>query len=136
MHRRALLIFAVLAAALPSVAPAAGGGGGGEKKKGGGSGYIQLPTTNVSIVRRDGRRGVMSVGAGVEAPDPKMRELARASRPRLRAAFAQTLQVYAGGLPSNQAPDAEYLSESLQRDTDRVIGRPGAKLLLGAIMIN
>lgn len=134
MDRRALLAFAVLLAAPPAAALASGGGK--EKKKGGGTSYIQLPTTNVTVVRRDGRRGVMSVGTGVEAPDPKMQELAQASIPRLRAAFAQTLQVYAGGLPANQPPDADYLSKALQRDADRVLGRPGAKVLLGAIMIN
>lgn len=136
MDRRALLALAAATAASPATALAAGGGGGKEKKKGGGTSYIQLPTTNVTVMRRGGRRGVMSVGTGVEAPDPKVHELARASLPRLRAAFAQTLQIYAGGLPANQPPDAEYLSKALQRDTDQVIGRPGAKVLLGAVIIN
>src|SRR5690606_17621174 len=112
MDRRAFLALAALTAALPGAALASGGGG--EQKKGGGSSYIQLPTTNVTIVRRDGRRGVMSVGTGVEAPDPKVQDLARASMPRLRAAYAQTLQIYAGGLAGNQPPDAEYLSKALQ----------------------
>jgi len=133
MDRRAFFALAAVLAASPGAAFASGGD---EKKKGGGFAYIQLPTTNVTVVRRDGRRGVMSVGTGVEAPDPKVHELARASVPRLRAAYAQTLQIYAGGLPANQPPDAEYLSKALQRDTDRVLGRPGAKLLLGAVMIN
>ena len=133
MDRRAFFALAAVLAASPGAALASGGD---EKKKGGGFAYIQLPTTNVTVVRRDGRRGVMSVGTGVEAPDPKVHELARASVPRLRAAYAQTLQIYAGGLPANQPPDAEYLSKALQRDTDRVLGRPGAKLLLGAVMIN
>ena len=135
MNRRALLAFAAWLSAHPAMALAAGGGGK-EKKKGGGTSYIQLPTTNVTIMRRGGRRGVMSVGTGVEAPDPKVHDLAQASLPRLRAAFAQTLQIYAGGLPASQPPDAEYLSKALQRDADRVIGRPGAKVLLGAVMIN
>lgn len=134
MDRRALLALAALTAAFPCAALASGGGK--EKKKGGGSSYIQLPTTNVTIMRRGGRRGVMSVGTGVEASDPKLHELAQASLPRLRAAYAQTLQIYAGGLPANQPPDAEYLSKALQRDTDRVLGRPGARVLLGAVMIN
>lgn len=133
MMRRTLIALAIASLVPPSPALASGGG---EKKKGGGATYIQLPTTNVSILRRDGRRGVLSVGMGVEAPDPKVHALAQASAPRLRAAYAQTLQVYAGGLPANQPPDADYLAKTLQRDTDRVIGRPGAKLLLGAIMLN
>jgi hypothetical protein len=133
MNRRRVLGLAGLALLAPGGALASGGS---EKKKGGGSSFIQLPTTTATIVRPNGRRGVMTVETGVDAADPKVRDLAQASLPRLRAAYAQTLRTYAAGLPANRVPDADFLARTLQRDTDRVIGRSGAKLLLGAIMIN
>lgn len=133
MNRRAILALAAFTAVPPGAALASGGG---EKKKGGGSSYIQLPTTTATVVRPDGRRGVMTVETGVDAADPKVRDLTRASLPRLRAAYAQTLRIYAAGLPADHVPDADFLAKTLQRDTDRVVGRSGARLLLGAIMIN
>src|SRR5204862_560577 len=50
-----------------------------EKKKGGGPDYIQIPTLTATIMRRDGRRGVLTVEVGVDVPDRKLRELAEAS---------------------------------------------------------
>ena len=55
---------------------------------------------------------------------------------RLRAAFTQVLQIYASGLPAATAPDADYLAGKFQRETDRILGKPGAKLLVGTILVN
>jgi hypothetical protein len=43
---------------------------------------------------------------------------------------------YAGSLGPGSAPNADYLSRELQRQTDLVLGRPGARLLLGTILVN
>jgi hypothetical protein len=56
--------------------------------------------------------------------------------PRLRAAYLQVLQTYVYSLNPGAPPDPDYLLMSLQRETDRVLGRPGAKLLLGAMQVN
>src|SRR5690606_12592693 len=78
-RRLALLAFAALAAA-----PATALGSGGETPTGGAPTYIQLPGVAATIVRRDGRRGVLSVDSGVDVPDGKLRALAASSVPRLR----------------------------------------------------
>ena len=133
MNRRRLLIALSLssAALAPGLARA-----GDEKKKGGGLDYIQIPTLTATIVRRDGRRGVLTVETGVDVPDRKLRELAEASTPRLRAAYAQVVMTYGGQLGAGSVPNAEYLSRELQRQTDIVLGKPGARLLLGTILVN
>jgi hypothetical protein len=128
MNRRLFLLALALA---PSVARAND-----EKKKGGGLDYIQIPTLTATIMRRDGRRGVLTVEAGVDVPDRKLRELAEASTPRLRAAYAQVVMTYGGQLGIGAVPNADYLSRELQRQTDLVLGRPGARLLLGTILVN
>lgn len=83
-----------------------------------------------------GRRGVMTVECGVDVPDASLRARAEASLPRLRAAYVQAVQIYAAGLSPGALPNTDFLSLTLQRQTDQVLGRPGAKVLLGAVLIN
>jgi len=107
------------------------------KKKGGGLSYIQLPPLTVTIIRGDGRRGGLTVETGVDIPgDAALHARADASQPRLQAAYLLILQAYASGLGPGGAPDADYISRALQHETDRVLGKPGAKLLLGTILAN
>ncbi|MFZ5717936.1 MAG: hypothetical protein ACOY5Y_00565 [Pseudomonadota bacterium] len=132
MHRRLLLSLAALAAA-PGIARAAGGG---EKKKSGGGSYVALGTVLGTTIRRDGRRGVLSVECGLDTPDSTLRERVEQSVPRLRAAYAQTVRAYAAGLGFGDLPNVDYIARQLQQQTDRVLGRPGARLLLGAVVVN
>ena len=136
-RRRALL--AALAAA-PAVLAAAGaqaaGPAKGDKKKGGGASFLQLTTLTASIAGPRGRRAILTVEHGLDIPDEKLRAHAELSQPRLRAAFTQTLQLYGSGLAAQALPDADYIARMLQRDADRVLGKAGAKLLLGTILVN
>jgi hypothetical protein len=135
MHRRAILLGLSLAVLAPAaLAPTLGRAE--ERKKGGGDTFIQLQTLTATVIREDGRRGIMTVDAGVDVPDGGLRERADQSTPRLRAAYAQVLQIYATGLPGGAVPNADYLSRQLQAATDQVLGRPGARLLLGTILVN
>ena len=135
MDRR-LLIAALVAplAALASTRALANGGG--EKKKSGGGAYLAIATLLGTTVRANGSRGVLSVDCGLDVPDTGLRTLADQSVPRLRAAYLQIIQSYAAGLPSGALPNADYIAQALQRQTDATLGRPGAKLLLGAIIAN
>ena len=132
MDRR-LLIAAAVAAALPAVALASGG----EKKKTSGSNnYVQMEPLLGTTLRGSGRRGVLAVDCGLDVPDPVLRTLAQQSVPRLRAAYVQTIQAYASGLGPRSLPNAEYISLTLQRQTDVILGRRGARVLLGGIVAN
>jgi hypothetical protein len=107
------------------------------KKKGGGLSYIQLPPLTAIIIRGDGRRGVLTVETGVDVlGNAGLHARADASQPRLRAAYLQVLQTYASGLGAGAPPDADYIARMLQKETDRVLGQPGAKLLLGTVLAN
>lgn len=133
MDRRLLVSLTALAAALPAVALASEGG---EKKKSGGGSYIAMQTLLGTTLNGRDRRGVLSVDCGLDVPDPTLHTRAEQSLPRLRAAFVQTIQAYAAGLPGGALPNADYIAATLQRQTDATLGRPGAKLLLGAIIVN
>jgi hypothetical protein len=131
MERR-LLVVAVVAALLPATAHAAGG----EKKTSGSVSYVQIQPLLGTTVRGNGRRGVLTVDCGLDVQDPVLRTLAQQSTPRLRAAYAQVVQSYAAGLGPKSLPNADYLAAALQRQTDAVLGRRGARLLLGGIVAN
>ena len=129
MTRRLLIAAALTAALAASPAPAA-------EKRTGGSSYLPVDTLLGTMIRASGSRGVLSVDCGLDVPDPALHKLADQSLPRLRAAYVQTVQSYAAGLASGTLPNADYISQTLQRQTDQILGRPGAKVLLGAIIAN
>lgn len=124
-----------LAAAL-ALLPVAGAASANEKKKGGGVSYTLIKSITATILRRDGSRGVITIECGVDIVDDALRNQAQISIPRLRAAFAEFVQTYAGSLPRAAVPDADYLAREMQRLTDKVLGRKGAKFLIGTILVN
>ncbi len=133
--RRRLVLFAIFATALTPVhqAMAQEGEGGGKKKK---PPYLQLKSVAVSIVRPNGRRGVLTVEVGLDVPDPGLRDKVDLYLPLLYSAYVSALQPYALGLTAGQPPNADFISMTLQRETDRALGRRGAKLLIGSILLN
>ena len=133
MKRRQLLALAALAA-LTALAPATVAAD--EKKKTGGESYIPITTLTAYTVQPGARRGVLTVDCGIDIPDAALREQAELILPRLRAAYVQQMQIYAGGLPSGAPPNPDYIARTLQRVTDEVLGRRGARVLMGAVLIN
>jgi hypothetical protein len=132
MDRRRLLALVVALAIVPLGAAQAEE----KKKKSGGESYLPLDTLTATTIKANGHRGVLTVECGLDVPDPKLREYAALSLPRLRAAYVQTVMTYAAGLVSGAPPNPDFLARDLQRQTDIVLGRPGARLLLGAVMSN
>lgn len=98
--------------------------------------YVALPPLTAVALRRDGRRGVLTLETGIEAKDPKLMERVQQSTPRLRAAFAQVLMTYAAGMRRGDPPDVEYLGREMQKAADKVLGRAGSRVLLGSALMN
>lgn len=133
MDRRRLLLSSLALAAVPAIARAESGE---KKKKSGGTSYLQMETVTATLIRADGHRGVLTVEVGLDVPDGAQRAKAVQILPRIRAAYVQSVQIYASGLPGATAPNADYIARELQRQTDLAMGGPGAKLLLGTILVN
>jgi hypothetical protein len=133
MQRRQL--FALIAAGFAAAAPAAALASE-PKKKSGGASYLPLNGITGTTMKGNGQRGVLTVECGLDVPDTGLRARADASLPRLRAAYVQTIISYAAGLPSGAPPNADFIGQALQRQTDLILGRPGARLLLGAILVS
>ena len=132
MRRRHLLGLIGMALALLAAALAQDE----KKKKTGGTDYVTLNTITGTIIKAGGRRGVLTVDMGLSVPDPKLREYANLALPRLRAAYVQIVLTYAAGLPSSAPPNPDLIAQNLQRQTDIILGRPGARVLLGAVVSN
>ena len=109
MDRRALL-------GLKTRPLRAGGGGGGAAASQ--STYLALPTITANVVRTGGRARVAQ------------------SAPRLRAAYAVAVQQSANVLLPGAPPDVERLVAQLQAATNAVMGRAGARLLIGTVMVS
>jgi hypothetical protein len=129
MHRRALLAAPLVLAATPALA---GGKGGAAAPT---DSFIRYPTITATTVRAGGRRGVMTVETGVDVSDPELNLRARQSQPRMRAVFNILVQREASALLPGRVPNIERLAAQLQSATNIILGRPGAKLLLGTVMI-
>jgi len=136
MRRRRLLALIGLGSALAATFPAAALAQDEKKKKTGGEDYVMLNTITGTTIKAGGRRGVLTVDMGLSVPDPKLREYANLALPRLRAAYVQVVLTYAAGLPSSAPPNPDLIAQNLQRQTDLVLGRPGARVLLGAVVSN
>ncbi|MBU1346100.1 MAG: Tat pathway signal protein [Alphaproteobacteria bacterium] len=128
MHRRALLAAPLALAATPVLA--SGGG-----KAASTDTYIRYPTVTATTIRPDGRRGVMTVETGVDVADPDLRLRAQQSQPRMRAVFNILCQREANTLLPGGVPNIDRLAAQLQSATNIILGRRGAKLLLGTVMI-
>jgi hypothetical protein len=133
--RRALAPLSLVLACVLMVAPAPVLANEGKKEEKVVTYFALQPLTAVAV-RRDGRRGVLTLEAGIEAKDAKLMERAQQSMPRLRAAFAQVLMTYTAGMRRGDPPDVEYLGREMQKAADKVLGKPGSKVLLGSALLN
>ena len=98
--------------------------------------YTSFDALTATVFRSDGRRGVLTVQGGLDVPDPALRARAAASQPRLRDAYIRTLSVYASSLVPGAPPDVDQIGLRLQRATDGVLHRSGARVLLGTVLVN
>ncbi len=98
--------------------------------------YTSFDALTATIWRPDGRRGVITVQAGLDVKDPGLRARAQSEAPILRDAYVTSLNVYAAALTPGAPPDVDQIALRLQQATDRVLKKPGARLLLGAVLVN
>lgn len=129
-----LVMAPLVMAGVLAVATAAGAAS--EKKKGGGESFVQLPTIAATILRADHSRGVMTVEVGVDVRDGALRKRAEQSVPLLRDAFLREMLTYAPTIPAGAPPNPDVISAQLQHAADATLGRPGAKVLLGTVLVN
>ena len=125
MNRRALL-------GLKDTTRKTGGGGGAPPPR---PRKMSQPPNTGTVRRSRGGPGGITVETGLDTPDAALRTRVAQSAPRLRAAYAGVVQQAANGLLPGAPPDLERLIAQLQAATDRTLGRAGARLLIGTVMV-
>ena len=126
----AILVSALLLGSGPALASEA------KKESGPVDTYVPVPPVNTSVANPYGGRTVMTVETGLDIPDAALRDRAGLLMTRLRGAFLEVVQIYGTALAPGAAPNADLLAQRLQQSADQVLGKPGARLLLGSLMIN
>jgi hypothetical protein len=123
----ATLAFAFVALALVGPAVAA------PKKEsaGGESGFVGQMQVTATIMQSMRPAGLLQVDAGLVVPDPILRTRVQGLGPVIRAAWRSAAQDYVNRqYTRGRVPDARLMAANLQAATDRVVGRPGAQVVM------
>lgn len=147
-----ILLLCLSVAALP--VQASGGGGGHDSKKKDKSStdkgapkhqreittlesWVTVYPIAVSIVQDDKVRGQFQVWLGMDVPDEALRARAEEIKPRLRDAWLSRLSQYASiTLRQRKPANIDDVSRLLQSTADQTLGKPGARVLLGSVVVN
>lgn len=98
--------------------------------------FTQLPILTVFTPGKAHRHGSLSVEIGLHAANAKLAEKVPLHLPRLRDTYVTVLQAYATTLSPKAVINTQQVSQQLQAATDRVVGEPGLKVLIGSIILN
>jgi flagellar basal body-associated protein FliL len=98
--------------------------------------YIMVDPIYTTIVADNRASGMLMVGAGIDVPDEKMREVVIRSLPVLRDAYIRNLMAFtANVVRTDTQPDVGTIADRLQAVTDRALKKKGAKILLAQVAI-
>ncbi len=98
--------------------------------------YIMVDPIYTTIVTDNRASGMLMVGAGIDVPDEKMREVVTRSLPVLRDAYIRNLMAFtANVVRTDTQPDVGTIADRLQAVTDRALKKKGARILLAQVAI-
>jgi flagellar basal body-associated protein FliL len=98
--------------------------------------YLPMPTLSAGVIQRNDNRGTIVVDMGLNIPDAELRRRAQLNAPRLRDALRTALATYSSTYYRvHTAPDPTELTRQMQVAVNRVLGAPGARVLLANIIV-
>jgi hypothetical protein len=113
-------------AALASEAPAPA-----QRKTTQSESYVVIDPMYATIIEANKPRGLLMVELGLDVPDATLRERVSHALPALRDAYVRSLIAYgATAVRAWRQPSIDDIAERMQAVTDRVVGGPGAKVLM------
>jgi hypothetical protein len=93
--------------------------------------FLPMPTLSAAVLQRNVSLGTIVVDMGLDIPDAALRRRAQLNAPRIRDALRTALAAYSSVYYRDRtAPDPTTLTRLLQQSVDRVLGAPGARVLL------
>lgn len=97
--------------------------------------YLPMPTLSAGVLQRNDFQGTMVVDMGIDVPDADLRRRALLNAPRIRDALRTALSTYSSTYYRvRTAPDPTELTRQMQVAVNRVLGGPGARVLLANII--
>jgi len=127
---------ALLAIVVSASATSAFAGAKAPEHRGGPITYVHLPGLTTNVLRSNGKWGVVTIEAGLDIQDEKLRIRVQKSIPILMDAYTRAMAGIGPGVRPGSEPDLDLVSSSLQGVTNRVLGRPGAVFLVGSVVVN
>jgi len=98
--------------------------------------YLMIEPLYTTIL--DGNRpvGLLMIGIGIDVPDPDLRARVERDMPQLRDGYVRSLMAFTAiSVRSWRQPDVAAIADRLQGATDRMLGKPGARILLAQVAI-
>lgn len=128
--------FALVTLALTALTTPAWAGAKAPEHRGGPITYVHLPGLTTNVLRSNGRWGVVTIEAGLDIQDEKLRIRVQKCIPVLMDAYTRAMAGIGPGVHPGSEPDLDLVSTSLQSVTNRVLGRAGATFLVGSVIVN
>ena len=129
LFRAATLAFALCAfagSAQASEAPAPA-----QRKTTQSESFVAIDPMYATILEGNRPRGLLMVELGLDVPDSALRAKVSHALPTLRDAYVRLLIAYgATAVRAFRQPSVEDIAARMQTVTDRVMGGPGAKVLM------
>ncbi|HEV7689330.1 MAG TPA: hypothetical protein VGO52_00835 [Hyphomonadaceae bacterium] len=108
----------------------------GAKRITGSENYVPTFGLRASITRGREIHGVLTVDAGIDVPNEKMRTHVEAVRPRLMNSMREVVLNYASlSYGIGEKPDADMIRVRLQKAVDTVLGKDQAKVALASVIV-
>ena len=96
--------------------------------------YVMIDPIYTSIMDGDRPLGLLMIGIGLDIPNAELRDRAVTNMPLLRDAYVRSMMAFSATYVRYwRQPDVAEIANRLQGVTDRVMGKPGAKLLLAQV---
>ena len=98
--------------------------------------YVVIDPMYATILEGSKPRGLLMIELGLDVPDTAMRARVTHALPALRDAYVRTLIAYgATAVRAWRQPDVDDIATRMQTVTDRLMGGPGAKVLMAQTAI-
>ena len=132
--------FRAAAAALALCALGAGSAQGSEapaqRKTTQSESFIAIDPMYATILEGNKPRGLLMIELGLDVPDEAMRARVSHALPTLRDAYVRSLMAYgAAAVRAWRQPSVDDIADRMQTITDRLMGGPGAKVLMAQTAI-
>jgi hypothetical protein len=98
--------------------------------------YVVLDPMYATILEGAKPRGLLMIELGLDVPDAAMRARVTHALPALRDAYVRSLIAYgATAVRAWRQPSVDDIADRMQAITDRLMGGPGAKVLMAQTAI-